>query len=188
MRSRLLLATAVILAVVSCGGDAGPTVTSAIGATDMSEAAATTAGGEMTTTIGAITTVVAGSEEDPCALATPEQVAAAFGGTSASGAPGLAPRTCTYTVVGGVTPTVDVFHFGASEHWDDVKIGYVENRGGTTEVTGVGEEAYNPNDAGPYELVVRSDDVIFAVAVLSGSGGPEVEAAILELAGEIAGG
>jgi hypothetical protein len=55
-------------------------------------------------------------------------------------------------------------------------------------VAGVGEEAYHPNDVGPYEIVVRSGDVVFAVAVQSGPGGPEVEAAILELAGVIAGG
>jgi hypothetical protein len=36
--------------------------------------------------------------------------------------------------------------------------------------------------------VVRSGDVIFAVAVQTGTGGPEVEAAILDLAGVIAGG
>jgi hypothetical protein len=41
---------------------------------------------------------------------------------------------------------------------------------------------------GPYELVVRTDDVIFAVAVQSGGGGPEVEEAIVALANEIAGG
>jgi hypothetical protein len=69
-----------------------------------------------------------------------------------------------------------------------VKTGYEENRGGVTDVPGVGDEAYQPNDAGPYEIVVRAGDVIFAVAVQTGSGGPEVEAALLDLAGAIAGG
>jgi hypothetical protein len=56
-----------------------------------------------------------------------------------------------------------------------------------TDVSGVGVEAYQPNDVGPYELVVRTDDVIFAVAVLTGTGSPEIEAAIVELAKAIAG-
>lgn len=55
-----------------------------------------------------------------------------------------------------------------------------------TDVDGVGEAAYNPNDMGPYELVVLSDDLIFAVGVTSASG-PEIEAAIVDLAGAIAG-
>lgn len=52
----------------------------------------------------------------------------------------------------------------------------------------VGDEAYQPNDVGPYEIVVRSGDIIFAVAVQEGLGGPDIEAAILGLAGAIAGG
>jgi hypothetical protein len=113
-------------------------------------------------------------------------VAAVFGGASASGEPGIA-RNCTFTIEGGLAPTVEVFHYGSSADWEGVKAGYEENRGGVTAVDGVGEEAFQPNDVGPYEVVVRSGDIIFAVAVQTGGGGPEVEAAILELAGEIAG-
>ncbi len=69
-----------------------------------------------------------------------------------------------------------------------MKAGYEENRGGVTAIPGLGEEAYQPNDVGPYEVVVRSGDVIFAVAVQEGQGGPEVEAAILDLAAAIASG
>jgi hypothetical protein len=135
----------------------------------------------------ATTSMAEASAEDPCALATPEEVAAAFGATSASGEPGIA-RNCTFTIEGGLVSTVEVFHYGSSADWAGVKAGYEENRGGVTAVEGVGEEAYQPNDVGPYEIVVRSGDIIFAVAVQTGGGGPEVEAAILELAGEIAGG
>ena len=81
-----------------------------------------------------------------------------------------------------------MFHYGPSSQWDGVKSGYEDNRGGVTDVAGIGDEAYQPNDVGPYEIVVRSGDVIFAVAVQTGTGGPEVEAAILDLAGVIAGG
>jgi hypothetical protein len=176
-----------VVAITACGGDVAAT-TAPAGDT-IAESGTTEASVEETTTTVAagVTTLADVTAEDPCALATPEQVAAAFGATTASGEAGIA-RNCSYTLDGGITPTVEVFHFGASSGWDGVKAGYEENRGGVTAVAGVGEEAYNPNDAGPYELVVRSGDVIFAVAVQTGGGGPQVEAAIVDLAGAIAGG
>jgi hypothetical protein len=120
-------------------------------------------------------------------LVSAEAVAEVFGGTSATGTPGQF-RNCTFTIEGGVAPTVEVFYYGLASDWDGVLAGYEENRGGITEVSGVGDEAFYPEDAGPYELVVRSGDTLFAVAVQSGGGGPEVEEAIVALAGEIAGG
>jgi hypothetical protein len=193
MRSRLLLATAVILAVVSCGGETATTTDAAAQGT---EAPVETAAPVETTAAEAMatTTTVADTAADTgastgmeCALVPAGTVAAVFGGASASGEPGIA-RNCTFTIEGGLVPTVEVFHFGSSADWEGVKAGYEENRGGVTAVDGVGEEAYQPNDVGPYEIVVKSGDIIFAVAVQTGGGGPEVEAAILELAGEIAGG
>ena len=185
MRSRWLFVMVFVLAVASCGGDPGTTGTTASGTSGAGNEVTTTAG-DTTTSVEATTTAAAATAEDPCSLATPEQVAAAFGASSASGEAGIA-RNCSYLLEGGVAPSVEVFHFGSSSQWDGVKTGYEENRGGVTAVEGVGEEAYNPNDAGPYELVVRSGDVIFAIAVQSGGGGPEIEAAIVDLAGAIAG-
>jgi hypothetical protein len=86
--------------------------------------------------------------------------------------------------VDGLAPSVEVFHYGSSSQWDGVKAGFEENRGGVTEVSGM-VEMFQPNDVEPYEIVVLWGDIIFFVAVQSGGGGPEVEAAILELAGEI---
>ena len=193
MRSRSLLVLGLVVAVASCGGEAAET--SAVGTTESSGGVVTTVSADATTTAAdettmaadATTTAAGATTEDPCALATPEQVASAFGAASASAEAGIA-RNCSYTLEGGLAPTVEVFHFGSSSQWDGVKAGYEENRGGITDVSGVGEAAYNPNDAGPYELVVRSGDVIFAVAVQSGGGGPEIEAAIVDLASAIAGG
>ncbi len=186
MRTGWLFVMAFVLAVASCGGDGGTSET-ASSPTPGSGDDVTTTSGDTTTSVGATTTGAAATAEDPCSLATADEVAAAFGANSASGEAGIA-RNCSYVLEGGVAPSVEVFHFGSSAQWDGVKTGYEENRGGVTAVDGVGEEAYNPNDAGPYELVVRSGDVIFAVAVQSGDGGPEVEAAIVDLAGAIAGG
>ena len=188
MRSRSLLALGLVVAIASCGGEAGTAETSAVGTTESGGGVTTTVSAAATTTAADVTTTAAGATtEDPCALATPEQVASAFGAASASAEAGIA-RNCSYTLEGGLAPTVEVFHFGSSSQWDGVKAGYEENRGGITDVSGVGEAAYNPNDAGPYELVVRSGYVIFAVAVQSGGGGPEIEAAIVDLASAIAGG
>ena len=193
MRARkVLLVTAVMTAVVSCGGD-GTTATSASATTQAptteQSAAPTTV--EVAPTVEVATTTSgateAGSTGMECALVPPDVVAASFQGESASGEPGIA-RNCTFTIVGGLVPTVEVFHYGSSADWDGVKSGYEENRGGITEVPGIGEEAFQPNDVGPYEIVVRYLDIIYAVAVQSGGGGPEVEAAIHDLAEAIAGG
>jgi hypothetical protein len=185
MRSRIISATAAVLLLVSCGGSGSTTSTGSVGddttVPGTEPAATSTTAGATTTTSGEA------SAEDPCALVTPEVVASAFGAASASGAPGVA-RNCSFTIVDGVAPSVEVFHYGSASQWDGVKSGYEDNRGGVTDVPGIGEEAYQPNDVGPYEIVVRSGDVIFAVAVQSGPGDPEVEAALLELAGAIAGG
>jgi len=184
MLSRFLTAMTFVL-LVACGGDgATTTVTSPGSDTTVAEsepAPSTTAAADTTTTAGE-----SAGAEDPCALVTAEVVASTFGATSASGEPGVA-RNCHFTIDGGVARSVEVFHYGSSDGWDGVKQGYEDNRGGVTAVA-VGDEAYQPNDVGPYELVVRSDDIIFAVAVQEGQGGPDVEAAILDLAGAIAGG
>jgi hypothetical protein len=174
---------ATVLLFVSCGGSGSTTSSESDddGATVPATESTSSTAGSATSTVGE--TVA----EDPCALVTPEEVASAFAASSATGEAGIA-RNCSFTIVDGVASSVEVFHYGSSSQWDGVKSGYEDNRGGVTDVAGIGDEAYQPNDVGPYEIVVRSGDVIFAVAVQTGTGGPEVEAAILDLAGVIAGG
>ena len=191
MRTRDFLVLGVLLAGVSCGGGAESTTTlvSDDATTSVGQAESTVTTETTNTTVEATTTSATGTSSTglECALVPPETVAAAFDATSASGEPGIA-RNCTFTLVDGLVPTVEVFHYGSSTDWDGVKAGFEENRGGVTEVPGVGDEAFQPNDVGPYEIVVRYLDIIYSVAVQTGSGGPEVEAAILELATAIAGG
>ena len=191
MRTRDFLVLGVLLAGVSCasGTDATTTLVTE-DTTTPAEAPTIEEQPETTTTVQEPTTSApaeAATGPDPCALVPSGTVAATFAAASASGEPGIA-RNCTFTLVDGLVPTVEVFHYGASSDWDGVKAGFEENRGGVTEVPGVGEDAFQPNDAGPYEIVVKYLDIIYSVAVLSGGGGPEVEAAILELANAIAGG
>ena len=183
MRSRIMFGLATVVLLVSCGGSGSTTSTGSPddGATVPVTDPSSTTTGPATSTSGE--TVA----DDPCALVAPEDVASAFAASSASGEAGIA-RNCSFTIVDGVAASVEVFHYGSSSQWDGVKSGYEDNRGGVTDVPGIGDEAYQPNDVGPYEIVVRSGDVIFAVAVQTGTGGPEVEAAILDLAGVIAGG
>ena len=182
MRPRTALTLCATMLIVACGG-AGGTSTS-------EDTAGTTLAGPDTTMAGSITTTAEGAEpsgDDPCALVTAETVASVFSAASASGEAGIA-RNCSFTIVDGVAPSVEVFHYGSADDWDGVKGGFEENRGGVTDVPGIGDEAYQPNDVGPYEIVVRAGGVIFSVAVQSGAGGAEVEAALLDLAREIAGG
>jgi hypothetical protein len=191
MRARDLVVLGVLLAGVSCGGGTESTTTAVTGEVSTSAAQAESTVTTMTTDtmVEATTTRAAGATSTglECALVPPETVAAAFDATSASGEPGNA-RNCTFTLVDGLVPTVEVFHYGSSTDWEGVKAGFEENRGGVTEVPGVADEAFQPNDVGPYEIVVKYLDIIYSVAVQTGSGGPEVEAAILELATAIAGG
>ena len=192
MRTRDFVVMGVLLAGVSCGGGAADTTTTLVtdDATTLAEQPATTTMVEATTTMMEEATTSAAVQAATgleCALVPAGTVAFIFSAASASGEPGIA-RNCTFTVVDGLVPTVEVFHYGPSTDWDAVKAGFEENRGGVTEVPGVGDEAFQPNDVGPYEIVVRYLDIIYSVAVQSGAGGPEVEAAILELATTIAGG
>jgi hypothetical protein len=191
MRTRVALSVILVLTIVSCGGGTESTTTAATGEVNTSAAQAESIVTTETTNtvVEATTTSAAGATSTglECALVPPDIVAAAFDATSASGEPGIA-RNCTFTLVDGLVPTVEVFHYGSSTDWDGVKAGFEENRGGVTEVPGVGDEAFQPNDVGPYEIVVKYLDIIYSVAVQTGSGGPEVEAAILELATAIAGG
>ena len=191
MRTRGAAAVIVGLAIVACGGGTESTTTLVTGgATTSVGQAETTEPTEATTTVGEEATTSAAGETSTgleCALVPAGTVAFIFAAASASGEPGIA-RNCTFTLVDGLVPTVEVFHYGPSTDWDAVKAGFEENRGGVTEVPGVGDEAFQPNDVGPYEIVVRYLDIIYSVAVQSGAGGPEVEAAILELATSIAGG
>ncbi len=191
MRTRGAAAVIVGLAIVACGGGSESTTTLVTGgATTSVGQAEATEPTEATTTVGEETTTSAAVQASTgleCALVPAGTVAFIFAAASASGEPGIA-RNCTFTLVDGLVPTVEVFHYGPSTDWDAVKAGFEENRGGVTEVPGVGDEAFQPNDVGPYEIVVRYLDIIYSVAVQSGGGGPEVEAAILELATTIAGG
>jgi len=185
VRTRDFLVLGVLLAGVSCASGAETTTTSVTGdvTTLAEQPVATTTAGATTTSAAAEAT----AGPDPCVLVPAGTVASIFSATSASGAPGIA-RNCTFTLVDGLVPTVEVFHYGSSTDWDGVKAGFEENRGGVTEVPGFGDEAFQPNDVGPYEIVVRYLDIIYSVAVQTGTGGPEVEAAIVALATAIAGG
>ena len=126
------------------------------------------------------------ASEDPCALATPAMVQEAFGGSSSDGEPGQA-RNCSFEIDGGTALSVDVYHYGSVEFWDGVRQGFDENRGGTTDIPGLGAIAFHPNDVGPSELVVSAGDVIFSVSTGAfGGTGPASDAGLVALAGAIA--
>jgi hypothetical protein len=167
-----------LLLLAACGGDdASITTTTATEETPATE-----------TTLGGITTTTGGggfADVDPCDLATSEMVAAAFGGTASDGVPGVLPIICDYAIDGGSSPSVSVYYYGAASNWDGIRSGFESNRGGTTDVPGIGEAAFYPNDAGPTELVVLAGDLAFSVSAGFG-GSDEVNADIAELATAIA--
>lgn len=108
-----------------------------------------------------------GTVESPCDLADASLVQAHFGGTVTEGVEGSA-RNCSFEIEGGEAISVDVFYYGSASGWEGTKSGYEENRGGVTDVDGLGDGAYFPNDTGPRELVVQAGDEIFAVTMFTG--------------------
>ncbi|HEX9854139.1 MAG TPA: hypothetical protein VGC47_02390 [Acidimicrobiia bacterium] len=102
--------------------------------------------------------------DSPCDLADAAMVQEAFGGTVAAGVEGGA-RNCEFEISGGPVESLSVFHFGEASSFDGVRSGFEDNRGGTTDVAGIGDEAFYPNDRGPIEIVASADGEIFAVSV-----------------------
>lgn len=72
-------------------------------------------------------------------------------------------RDCDFQISNGPVDNVQVFEFGPAAQFDGVRSGYEDNRGGTTDVTGVGDEAFYPGDVGPVTLVVKAAGQVFAV-------------------------
>jgi hypothetical protein len=162
----------VVLAACSATDTPGPTAIAVSTGTAMppESAAASAPGG---TALGA------------CDLAEPAQVGDIFGGTVTTEEPGVA-RNCHYPIEGGVSRSVEVYYYGTESEWPAIRATYEQTRGPLSDVTGIGDEAFHPADAGPYEVVVRAGGQVFAVGVVEGTGGPAVESAIAELATAIA--
>lgn len=152
LRHLLVLALSLTCALlIACGGD-----------NDLTDGGDT--GGGLSDGGGA---AASGSNGDPCSLATAEMVAAAFGGSSSEGEPGLA-RNCEFVLTGGVTDRVNVFHFGSSTYWEGVRDGFVENRDDAEDIEGVGDEALLFPDLGA-EILVHAGDVIFGIVDSNGN-------------------
>lgn len=151
---------------------------------DDSSASTATAPGTTTPAPTTPATTEGGGAPGACDLATADMVAAAFGGTSGEGVPGIA-RNCAYEIDGGSTPRVDIYYYGTADLWDGIRGGFEDNRGGTTDVPGIGEIAFYPNDAGPTELVILAGDVVYSVSA-GFNAGAEIDADVAALALAIA--
>jgi hypothetical protein len=131
--------------------------------------------------------------ERACQLTDAATVTAIFEGTASEGVPGSA-RNCKFEITGGEAKSVSVFFFGPDSSWDSIRGGFEDNRGGTTDVPGIGDEAFYPNDVGPSSLVVRANGIVFEVAPLLATTFPPslpsaaLEADVAELANTIADG
>lgn len=159
----LVLASAIAMASFSigCGDDASGGAGTGTGATGGSGNGLTDA-------------------ERACQLTDAATVTATFEGTASEGVPGDA-RNCRFEITGGEAQSVSVFFFGADSSWDGVRQGFEDNRGGTTDVSGIGDEAFYPNDVGPSSLVVRANGIIFEVSpLLATTFPPSLPSAALE--------
>jgi hypothetical protein len=140
MRTRIVL-TILILVFAACGGSSSDPVDGTVDSSD---------GGS------------GGSISSPCDLADASLVSAHFAGTVADGVEGVA-RNCTFEISDGDVASVDVFYYGDASGWDGSKSGFESNRGGVTDVGGLGDAAFFPNDRGELELVVQAGGEIFSV-------------------------
>lgn len=107
-----------------------------------------------------------GNISSPCDLADAAMVQSVFGGTSVEGSEGEA-RNCSFSIEGVPVSSVSVFWFGAASGWEGTRDGYADNRGGVTDMSGIGDAAFHPNDSGPIEVVAQAGGEIFAVSVYS---------------------
>lgn len=129
--------------------------------------------------------------EQACQIVSAATVTAAFEGTASAGVPGD-DAACSFELTdGGVVESVDVFFFGNESGWAGTRSGFDEFRGGTTDVAGVGDEAFYANDRGPIGLVVRAGGIIFQVLARVPFDPfeqipPDVEATIAEDVAELA--
>lgn len=105
---------------------------------------------------------VSGTVDSACELADAAMVQQVFGGTVSQGVEGPG-RDCNFQITNGPVDNVQVFEFGPAAQFDGVRSGYEDNRGGTTDVAGVGEEAFFPGDVGPVTVVVKASGQVFAV-------------------------
>jgi len=104
--------------------------------------------------------------ERACQLTDAATVTEIFEGTASDGVPDDVIPECRFEITGGEAKSVGVFFFGPESNWDSVREGFEDNRGGTTDVSGIGDEAFYPNDVGPTSLVVRANGIIFEVSPL----------------------
>jgi hypothetical protein len=107
-----------------------------------------------------------GSISSPCDLADATLVSQYFSGKVSDGVEGGA-RNCKFEITDGEVVSVVVYHYGDASGWEGTKSGFESNRGGVTEVDGIGDGAFSPNDRGEAELVVQSGRELFAVTVFS---------------------
>jgi hypothetical protein len=100
--------------------------------------------------------------ESPCELADAALVQDVFGGTVAPGEEGVA-RNCEFVIEGGSVPKVNIYEFGPAAQFDGVRSGYEDNRGGTVDVAGIGDEAFYPKDTGPLSIIATAGGQNFSV-------------------------
>lgn len=100
--------------------------------------------------------------DSPCDLADAALVQEVFGGTVAPGEAGVA-RNCTFMIDGGAVARVNVYEFGVASQFSGVRSGYEDNRGGTVDVAGIGDEAFYPVDTGPLSIIATAGGQNFEV-------------------------
>jgi hypothetical protein len=135
------------------------------------------------------TVEVSGGELGPCDIASTELVTAAFGGTVEAGIEGYADN-CTYWMSGGAgsVSKVDVFHLGSADQWEEIRNRDDETGGGTADVEGIGDRAYQLGYHGVRDVIFQTGGEIYKIVAFGGATPEQLEVvgpAVLSLASKI---
>jgi hypothetical protein len=109
-------------------------------------------------------------ELGPCDIASTELVTAAFGGKVETGIEGYADN-CTYGISGGAgsVAKVDVFHLGSADQWEEIRRRDEETAGGTVDVEGIGDRAYQLGYHGVRDIIFQTGGKIYKVQAFGGA-------------------
>jgi hypothetical protein len=117
-----------------------------------------------------------GDVSKPCDLTEPSVVAEVFGGTVDGGEKPFS-NFCSYELQATTVEAVSVTRYGDRSSWSGLRDLFKEQRGPLADVSGVGDDAFNPGDVGDREVLVLAGNVVFSVGVMGDTtrtAGPKV--------------
>lgn len=121
-----------------------------------------------------------------CDLVEEDTVAEIFGGHPRGARPGSFPGTCSYTLEDRPGLEVLVSDMGRPRQWSRVRQAAAATRGGVDDLAGLGAKAFVPRDSDGREVVVRTGNMIVAIAAAGPITEPGLAASVEQFARKVA--